>query len=401
MRIFLNGLASTAGGGLTYLRNVVPRLAETPGVEITLLVSPALTQEFASLPTVQFASWQHDARAAYRFWQEQRKIPQLLIESRAGLLLSAGNFAVRNSPVPQILLSRNSLYTSKHFAQDLRRRKHHAQLMRHKVEAALARWSIAWADCTIAPSKAFAQELMSWSQKNVVALHHGFDPESFLSSDVLLDPGIQAKLNCPDGALRLLFVSHYNYYRNFETLLRAAALLKRQMGQRPVRIFLTCNLSSGRNPGAYQSVHAAGLISKLALQNEIVELGPVPYRMLHSVYSAADAYVTPAYAESFAHPLVEAMASGLPIIASDLPVHREICGDAAVYFDPFSPEQLAGQAFQLSSDRDRANELKLAGLKKSTDYSWDRHVAELLALASKITGKMMEQFSASLQTSVA
>jgi hypothetical protein len=51
--------------------------------------------------------------------------------------------------------------------------------------------------------------------------------------------------------------------------------------------------------------------------------------------------VTPAYAESFAHPLIESMSSGLPVVASDLPVHREICGDAAIYFPRFSPDALA------------------------------------------------------------
>ena len=64
----------------------------------------------------------------------------------------------------------------------------------------------------------------------------------------------------------------------------------------------------------------------------VVELGAVPYSLLHQVYRECDIYVTPAYAESFAHPLVEAMASGLPIVASDLAVHREICQDAAIYF---------------------------------------------------------------------
>jgi len=48
----------------------------------------------------------------------------------------------------------------------------------------------------------------------------------------------------------------------------------------------------------------------------------------------------PAYAETFAHPLVEAMASGLPVIASDLAVHREICGGGrGCIFPRFAPEK--------------------------------------------------------------
>ena len=69
----------------------------------------------------------------------------------------------------------------------------------------------------------------------------------------------------------------------------------------------------------------SGLVKMLGVSSMVVELGVVPYRQLHQLYARADVYVTPAYTETFAHPLVEAMASGLPVVASDLPVHREIC----------------------------------------------------------------------------
>ena len=69
--------------------------------------------------------------------------------------------------------------------------------------------------------------------------------------------------------------------------------------------------------------------------------------MLHQVYRACNIYVTPAYAESFAHPLVEAMASGLPVVAADTEVHREICQDAAIYFPRFSPEDMADRICQI------------------------------------------------------
>ena len=84
---------------------------------------------------------------------------------------------------------------------------------------------------------------------------------------------------------------------------------------------------------------------------EVVELGTVPYSLLHQVYSSCDIYVTAAYAETFAHPLVEAMACGLPVLASDLPVHREICGEAGRFFPVFSAESLAERVSVLAHRR--------------------------------------------------
>jgi glycosyltransferase involved in cell wall biosynthesis len=115
-----------------------------------------------------------------------------------------------------------------------------------------------------------------------------------------------------------------------------------------------------------------------------VELGAVPYTLLHHVYRSSDIYVTPAYTETFAHPLVEAMSSGLPVVASDLAVHREICGDAATYFERFSSTALAAAVVDLQVDKNRCSTISQAGLTRSRDFSWDRHVADLLALARRI-----------------
>jgi len=94
--------------------------------------------------------------------------------------------------------------------------------------------------------------------------------------------------------------------------------------------------------------------------------------------------VTPAYAETFAHPVVEAMASKLPVVASDLPVHREICGPAALYFHRFSPDKLAGQILRLANSPDLRTELSSRGFARSRDFSWAKHVNQLLALAAKL-----------------
>jgi glycosyltransferase involved in cell wall biosynthesis len=147
---------------------------------------------------------------------------------------------------------------------------------------------------------------------------------------------------------------------------------------------LTCQLSTGANPGSYRAAMAANLVRELGVADEVVELGTVPYHLLHQVYRSCDIYVTAAYAETFAHPLVEAMASGLPIVASSLAVHREICGDTGLYFDRFSPDAMAEQVAEIASDPDLASELGKRGLARSRDFSWRRHVEGILLLAREL-----------------
>ena len=179
--------------------------------------------------------------------------------------------------------------------------------------------------------------------------------------------------------LRLLFVSHYNYYRNFETLFRAIPILKTLLKEKKTRLYLTCRLDSAQNPGTYRAETASALVSSLRADDNIVEVGAIPYRSLHHLYRACHIYVTPAYAETFAHPLVEAMSCGLPIVASDLPVHREICRDAAVYFPRFSAEQLALRVHEMHQSSELREKLSRNGLQRARDFSWNEHIDRLLA----------------------
>jgi glycosyltransferase involved in cell wall biosynthesis len=385
MHLFLNGLAASAGGGLTYLRNVVPHLAARADLQATVLLSPRLRREFEGAPNLSFLELETRGGAAWRSYQEQKLLPGLIRDSGAEVLISAGNFALRNSPVPQVLLSRNSLYTSADFVLDLRRRHEYAIWMDTRAKGILARHSIQWADCTVAPSQAFADELRSWAGKKVLAIHHGFDREAFFRDATPLPAPIQHELDSLENSFRILFVSHYNYYRNFETLLRAIPLVKERLRQRRVKLFLTCKLRSEENPGPYRAEAASRLLSRLGIADDVVQLGTVPYHQLHHLYRACDAYVTAAYAESFAHPLVEAMASGLPVVASDLPVHREICGGAALYFQRFSADALAEQMTRLACSEELAGAMAERGLQRSKDFSWSRHVQRVVELATSLT----------------
>ncbi len=388
MRLFINGLAASAGAGLTYLRNVIPQFGRRPGAHAIVLLSAGLSaewrREFDDCPNITFVEAKPTGGVVGRFLFEQTKLRDLLSQTGAQVLISAGNFAVRNSPVPQILLSGNSLYVSADFYRDLRKRGGYALWIDTRIKGWFARRSVGWAEVTVAPSDAFARDLAKWSGKQVLSIYHGFDPDLFTGDASPIPEAMQNQLKEPADALKLLFVSHYNYYRNFETLIRALPILRERLPGKQIKLFLTCHLSSSRNPGSYRAENAALLVGTLGVRDNVVELGSVPYRSLHHVYRDCHIYVTPAYTETFAHPLVEAMSSGLPVVASDLPVHREICGDAAVYFPRFSPDALAERVLQVQTSPQLAKEMSSQGRQRARCFSWSDHVDRLLVLAEQL-----------------
>ena len=382
MHIVVNALAASSGSGLTYVRNVAPVLARRRDLRATFLVGAELAQEFGEWPNVACKTVEDHGSVARRFLWEQSAVPRLARELQADVLVSSGNFAIRKSPIPQILLSGNSLYTSLDYRQDLRSRGEYGLWIDNGIRALFASRSVGWADCTIAPSEAFASELRQWTGKSsVVAIHHGFDREVFFSDDSQLPEAMRNGLQATENCLRLLFVSHYNYFRNFESLFRALNILRAMLPERDAKLLLTTRLRSAENPGDFRAEPAAALVRELGLSEHVVEMGAIPYRHLHHLYRACDLYVTPSYAETFAHPVVEAMACGVPVVASDLAVHREVAGDAAVYFPRFSPGALAQQVRDVVQSPELAERLSLNGQRRAADFSWEKHVDQLAAVA--------------------
>jgi glycosyltransferase involved in cell wall biosynthesis len=186
--------------------------------------------------------------------------------------------------------------------------------------------------------------------------------------------------------VRLLFVSHYNYYRNFETLIRALPIIKHKISDlqgKKVSLALTTDIRRGAVYGGYDATAASDLIDELGVRDDIAMLGSVDYAKLHHVYRACDLFISPSYAESFGHAPLEAMASGAPVVVSNLDVHREICGDAALYFDTFNEKDLAEKCVAVLSNHDLRAELIERGLERSKRFSWDAHVDRLIELIER------------------
>jgi glycosyltransferase involved in cell wall biosynthesis len=107
------------------------------------------------------------------------------------------------------------------------------------------------------------------------------------------------------------------------------------------------------------------------LNDLVVHAGSLDDLGLNQLYNNASALVFPSLIEGFGLPLLEAMACGCPIAASEIPSTTEVAGDCPVYFDPHDPLSLTNALNRVVSEG-RDSFRVGAGLQRSGMYSWDR-----------------------------
>jgi glycosyltransferase involved in cell wall biosynthesis len=102
----------------------------------------------------------------------------------------------------------------------------------------------------------------------------------------------------------------------------------------------------------------------------MLPLGYVTDRQLKALYQSATCFIFPSFYEGFGIPPLEAMSCGCPVIASTAPALREVCGDAALYFDPHEPQALAARLREVFGSAALRSRMAAAGLKRASLYSW-------------------------------
>ena len=385
MRIAVNALSATAGGGRTYLLNLARFLPEFHGHEFLIFAPAASAGDLQRLPAncrVAHAPWAESNYAARFFW-EQFRVSRDVRRWKADVLIAVGNFCPLRSFVPVLLMSRNPLYFTPRFLPDLLGRGHYFWAMQHKVMTELAIRSVEAARLTITPTEAMAGMMRATAGNRPLRLRtirHGFD----LWPGAVPAPPIDPQPAAPSRPFRFLVVSRYNYFRNFETVLRAFAQMRSNGAGGRCRLLLTTDLRPGLRLGGYDTTRACRLLSDLDLGETVTTLGSVPYQDLPALYRSVDAVICPAYTESFSHTVIEAMAMGLPVIASDITVHREVAGDAALFFSPLEPANLVERCYVLMQDAALRARLQAAGWRRVQDFSWRRHFEELFAAAAEV-----------------
>jgi glycosyltransferase involved in cell wall biosynthesis len=112
-----------------------------------------------------------------------------------------------------------------------------------------------------------------------------------------------------------------------------------------------------------------------------------PDEDVQGLYSLATLFVFPSLCEGFGFPVLEAMASGVPIAASRVAALPEIGGDAALYFDPHSAAQMAEILLQGLEDSEIRTELIEQGRKRIQEFTWERSARQTLAFYRKVVGQ--------------
>ena len=120
---------------------------------------------------------------------------------------------------------------------------------------------------------------------------------------------------------------------------------------------------------------------KLKVKSEKLKvriLGFVEKEDLASLYSGAEAFVYPSLYEGFGLPILEAMACGCPVITSNIGSMRELAAGFSVLVDPQSTDSIAENILKLLKNNDLRQELKIKGLKRAGEFSWEKAALQTL-----------------------
>ena len=126
-------------------------------------------------------------------------------------------------------------------------------------------------------------------------------------------------------------------------------------------------------------------VKEMGLQKNVEFKGEVNDEELSKLYHHAVALINPSLMEGFGLPVVEAMANGCLVVISDIPIFKEICDNAAIYFDPRSIEDIALKLRLLSyNDRTFFQNNIEQGLKRVKQFSWEEMARNTLKIYNEI-----------------
>jgi glycosyltransferase involved in cell wall biosynthesis len=370
-RILVDGTMARGGGGFTYLVNMLPRLARlSPEDRFLLLlrsdriassIPPAQNLTIEVLPPIGPAG---------RLWFTAAEGGRIASRWNADLYFAAGESTPAVAPCPRIASFRNP-YPFHPIDPEYST----GERLRLRMLRALARLSARTCERILFVSEDSARwigDAVAVPEARRAVVHHGVDVGAWRAA------GPQAPMH---PRPYILSVSSIYRYKNYVRLIEAyAEFVDRYLDLEVPDLVIIGDVQDA--PYARKMEEARAATGDLAAHIHLV--GEVPYRDVPAWYRGAELFVFPSHLETFGHPLLEAMASEVPLVAADIPVFREIAGDAAFYADPFRVDELANAMAAAFLDPGAREGLVKRGQERAREFSWDRTAVRTLSLFSEV-----------------
>lgn len=375
-RVLIDATGASIGGGYTYLVNVVPRLCATaPRASFRLMLrNPRLIDALAPIAAREAnleITALPEAGVGVRLLHTFFGMPVLAKRWRADLFFSVGEVAPPWLPCASIASFRNAnVFTREVPPADLRER------VRFAVLHAIARLAARRCDRIMFVSHDSARWIgasLGLPEARRAVIHHGIDAEQWSTAEPV-------RGHPRPYVLSVSSIYHYkNYVRLIEAWTRVARRTERSA--MPDLVIIGDDYDVAYREQMEAARRAAG-----ELEDGIHIKGGIPYEEVRSWCRGAVLFVFPSYLETFGHPLLEAMAAGVPLVASGIDSFREVAGDAAL-FAPYDDVEALADAIERALQHDVAADLVRRGQERVRQFTWDASVAALVALFDEVIAR--------------
>jgi len=175
----------------------------------------------------------------------------------------------------------------------------------------------------------------------------------------------------------VLYAGNIKPHKNLERLIEAFHLLRQDPSLKDVQLLII-----GDEISKYASLRRA--VHRHKLHKYVRFFGFVPDQTLAALYRLAAVFVFPSLYEGFGLPPLEAMASGTPVITSNVSSLPEVVGDAALMIDPYDPGAIAAAMRRVLEDSSLRADLRMRGLARAREFSWERSIRRVREIYAEV-----------------
>lgn len=222
--------------------------------------------------------------------------------------------------------------------------------------------------------------LLGIPESHVTVVYNGLHPDFKRIDNTEELNQIRAKYNLPNRFL-MGFASS-DQRKNTAGLLRAAGILAKDFPD--INVVLICATQAAKDM-------AQENLAKEAPGLKLTILNHVSRQDLVAIYNVSDALVFPSFYEGFGLPVIEAMACGAPVIASNTSSIPEVAGGAAILIDPRNANGTAEALKQVITNPQLRVKLVSDGMKRAAMFSWKRAASETIAVYEKVLSELTAQ----------